>query len=66
MADRVTEAVNALVDREPDKVEQARRNPHLVGWFFGQAMLELGADTSDFRIIRALERRGLTGWKGYA
>ena len=31
-------AVDEIIGKNPDKVEQARANPKLVGWFVGQVM----------------------------
>lgn len=37
----VDQAIVSLMDRHPDKVEQAQGNPALVGWFVGQVMKAL-------------------------
>ncbi|MEH2517514.1 hypothetical protein V1279_003087 [Bradyrhizobium sp. AZCC 1610] len=39
--DRVANAVDAIVDGNPDKWEQALLRPQLVGWFVGRVMKAL-------------------------
>ncbi|MCB1492919.1 MAG: Asp-tRNA(Asn)/Glu-tRNA(Gln) amidotransferase GatCAB subunit B, partial [Rhodobiaceae bacterium] len=38
----IAAAVDAIIAANPDKVEQARAKPGLIGWFVGQVMKETG------------------------
>lgn len=53
------EAVNRIIRENPDKTEQARKNPALADWFVGQAMkmLDGRGDVEDVKM--RLERRGI-------
>lgn len=39
--DRVQNALGVIIMDNPDKVEQAKQRPELIGWFVGQTMKKL-------------------------
>jgi Asp-tRNA(Asn)/Glu-tRNA(Gln) amidotransferase B subunit len=40
----LVEHVNKLIRDNPDKTQQARKNPSLAGWFVGQVMKDTDGD----------------------
>jgi aspartyl-tRNA(Asn)/glutamyl-tRNA(Gln) amidotransferase subunit B len=52
-------AVNKIVSDHPDKVQQARANPVLSGWFVGQVMKETKGQCGIDAVCDALARRGI-------
>jgi Asp-tRNA(Asn)/Glu-tRNA(Gln) amidotransferase B subunit len=52
-------AVNKIIADNPDKVQQARRNPVLSGWFVGQVMKATAGQCDLVAVCTALDRRGI-------
>jgi aspartyl-tRNA(Asn)/glutamyl-tRNA(Gln) amidotransferase subunit B len=42
----IEKAVDAVIAANPDKVEQAKEKPALIGWFVGQVMKATGGKAS--------------------
>jgi len=38
----IEKAIDAVIAANPDKVEQAKAKPTMIGWFVGQVMKETG------------------------
>jgi aspartyl-tRNA(Asn)/glutamyl-tRNA(Gln) amidotransferase subunit B len=49
--------VDEIVDKNPDKVAQARGNPKLIGWFVGQVMKASGGKANPQAVNDALKRK---------
>lgn len=45
--ERIDKVLDDLWAKHPDKVEQAKRNSNLAGWFIGRAMKALGGTSPD-------------------
>ncbi len=50
-------AVDAVVSANPDKAEQARTKPGMLGWFVGQAMKASGGKANPQAVSDALKKR---------
>jgi aspartyl-tRNA(Asn)/glutamyl-tRNA(Gln) amidotransferase subunit B len=57
----LVEHVNKLIRDNPDKTQQARKNPSLAGWFVGQVMKDTDGDYPEDAIRVLLARRGIAG-----
>ncbi|MBV8289448.1 MAG: Asp-tRNA(Asn)/Glu-tRNA(Gln) amidotransferase GatCAB subunit B, partial [Hyphomicrobiales bacterium] len=53
----IEQAVEAVIAANPDKVEQARTKPGVVGWFVGQVMKSTGGKANPQAVSEALKRR---------
>ena len=53
----IEKVVDEIVAANPDKVEQARTNPKLVGWFVGQAMKASGGKANPQAVNDLLKRK---------
>jgi aspartyl-tRNA(Asn)/glutamyl-tRNA(Gln) amidotransferase subunit B len=49
--------VDEIVDKNPDKVAQARGNPKLIGWFVGQVMKTSGGKANPQAVNDVLKRK---------
>jgi aspartyl-tRNA(Asn)/glutamyl-tRNA(Gln) amidotransferase subunit B len=49
--------VDEIVARNPDKVEEARSNPKLIGWFVGQAMMASGGKANPQAVNELLKKK---------
>jgi aspartyl-tRNA(Asn)/glutamyl-tRNA(Gln) amidotransferase subunit B len=49
--------VDEIVDKNPDKVAQARSNPKLIGWFVGQVMKASGGKANPQAVNDVLKRK---------
>ena len=50
-------AIDAIIAANPDKVEQAKSKPTLIGWFVGQVMKSTGGKANPQAVNEALKRR---------
>jgi aspartyl-tRNA(Asn)/glutamyl-tRNA(Gln) amidotransferase subunit B len=57
-ADTIEKAVSEIIAANPDKVEQVRSKPNLLGWFVGQVMKATGGKASP-QVVNALLREKL-------
>lgn len=55
----LVEHVNKLIRDNPDKTQQARHKPLLVGWFVGQVKQATNGGYTEFEIEQVLAKRGL-------
>lgn len=53
----IEKVVDGIIAANPDKVEQARNNPKLVGWFVGQAMKASGGKANPQAVNDLLNRK---------
>ena len=53
----IEKVVDDIVAANPDKVEQAKNNPKLVGWFVGQAMKVSGGKANPQAVNDLLKRK---------
>ncbi len=53
-------AVDAIISANPDKVEQAREKPSMIGWFVGQVMKETGGKANP-KAVNELLRKKIEG-----
>ena len=53
----IEKVVDEIVAGNPDKVEQARANPKLLGWFVGQAMKSSGGKANPQTVNELLKRK---------
>jgi aspartyl-tRNA(Asn)/glutamyl-tRNA(Gln) amidotransferase subunit B len=53
----IERVVDDIVGKNPDKVEQARSNPKLIGWFVGQVMKESGGKANPQAVNELLKRK---------
>jgi aspartyl-tRNA(Asn)/glutamyl-tRNA(Gln) amidotransferase subunit B len=53
----IEKVVDEIIAANPDKVEQARNNPKLVGWFVGQAMKASGGKANPQAVNDLLNRK---------
>ncbi len=53
----IEKVVDEIVAANPDKVEQARTNPKLVGWFVGQVMKASGGKANPQAVNDLLKRK---------
>jgi aspartyl-tRNA(Asn)/glutamyl-tRNA(Gln) amidotransferase subunit B len=56
-ADAIDAAVDAVIAANPDKAEQARAKPGMLGWFVGQAMKSTGGKANPHAVSEAFKRR---------
>jgi aspartyl-tRNA(Asn)/glutamyl-tRNA(Gln) amidotransferase subunit B len=60
--DEMHDTIKQLFEAEPDKLEQARAKPQLIGWFVGQAMRALKGSADPQRLCEiATSRMLVTG-----
>ena len=50
-------AVDAIIAANPDKVEQAREKPNMIGWFVGQVMKETGGKANPQAVNKLLREK---------
>ncbi len=50
-------AVDAIIAANPDKVEQAREKPNMIGWFVGQVMKETGGKANPKAVNELLRKK---------
>jgi aspartyl-tRNA(Asn)/glutamyl-tRNA(Gln) amidotransferase subunit B len=50
-------AVDAVIEQNPDKVEQAKTKPTLIGWFVGQVMKSTGGKANPQTVNELLRRK---------
>jgi len=50
-------AVDAVIAANPDKAEQAKSKPGMLGWFVGQVMKSTGSKANPQAVSDALKRR---------
>jgi aspartyl-tRNA(Asn)/glutamyl-tRNA(Gln) amidotransferase subunit B len=53
----IEKVVDDIVGKNPDKVEQARNNPKLIGWFVGQVMKASGGKANPQAVNDLLKRK---------
>jgi len=53
----IEKVVDEIIAANPDKVEQAKNNPKLVGWFVGQAMKASGGKANPQAVNDLLNRK---------
>jgi aspartyl-tRNA(Asn)/glutamyl-tRNA(Gln) amidotransferase subunit B len=53
----IEKVVDDIIAANPDKVEQARTNPKLIGWFVGQAMKASGGKANPQAVNDLLQRK---------
>jgi aspartyl-tRNA(Asn)/glutamyl-tRNA(Gln) amidotransferase subunit B len=53
----IEKVVDDIVGKNPDKVEQARTNPKLIGWFVGQVMKASGGKVNPQAVNDLLKRK---------
>jgi aspartyl-tRNA(Asn)/glutamyl-tRNA(Gln) amidotransferase subunit B len=53
----IEKVVDEIIAANPDKVEQARANPKLIGWFVGQAMKASGGKANPQAVNDLLKRK---------
>jgi aspartyl-tRNA(Asn)/glutamyl-tRNA(Gln) amidotransferase subunit B len=53
----IEKVVDDIVGKNPDKVEQARSNPKLIGWFVGQVMKASGGKANPQAVNDLLKRK---------
>ena len=53
----IESAVDAVVAANPDKAEQAKAKPGMLGWFVGQVMKATGGKANPQAVSDALKRR---------
>jgi aspartyl-tRNA(Asn)/glutamyl-tRNA(Gln) amidotransferase subunit B len=53
----IERVVDDIVGKNPDKVEQARSNPKLIGWFVGQVMKASGGKANPQAVNDLLKRK---------
>ncbi len=53
----IERVVDDIVGKNPDKVEQARSNPKLIGWFVGQVMKASGGKANPQAVNELLKRK---------
>ena len=56
-AGAIESAVDAVVAANPDKAEQARAKPGMLGWFVGQVMKATGGKANPQAVSDALKQR---------
>ncbi|MEM9676677.1 MAG: Asp-tRNA(Asn)/Glu-tRNA(Gln) amidotransferase subunit GatB, partial [Pseudomonadota bacterium] len=50
-------AVDAIIASNPDKVQQAREKPNMIGWFVGQVMKETGGKANPKAVNELLRKK---------
>ncbi len=55
---QLQEVVNRIIRENPEKVQQARQNPALSGWFFAK-VVKAYSKASTLEIWSALNKRGI-------
>ena len=53
----IEKVVDEIVASNPDKVEQAKANPKLIGWFVGQVMKASGGKANPQAVNELLKRK---------
>jgi aspartyl-tRNA(Asn)/glutamyl-tRNA(Gln) amidotransferase subunit B len=53
----IEKVIDDIVGKNPDKVEQARSNPKLIGWFVGQVMKASGGKANPQAVNDLLKRK---------
>jgi aspartyl-tRNA(Asn)/glutamyl-tRNA(Gln) amidotransferase subunit B len=53
----IEKVVDDIIGKNPDKVEQARNNPKLIGWFVGQVMKASGGKANPQAVNDLLKRK---------
>ena len=53
----IDSAVDAVIAANPDKAEQAKTKPGILGWFVGQAMKSTGGKANPQAVSDALKKR---------
>jgi aspartyl-tRNA(Asn)/glutamyl-tRNA(Gln) amidotransferase subunit B len=53
----IDRAVDAVIAANPDKAEQAKAKPGMLGWFVGQAMKSTGGKANPQAVSEALKRK---------
>ncbi len=53
----IEKAVNEIIAANPEKAEQAKAKPNLVGWFIGQAMKASGGKANPAAVNEVLKRK---------
>ena len=53
----IESAINAIIAANPDKVEQAKAKPTLLGWFVGQTMKATGGKANPQAVNDILKSR---------
>jgi len=57
----IEKAIEAIIAKNPDKVEQAKAKPTLLGWFVGQVMKETGGKANPQAVNKILrDKLGIT------
>jgi aspartyl-tRNA(Asn)/glutamyl-tRNA(Gln) amidotransferase subunit B len=56
-AGAIDRAVDAIIAANPDKAEQAKSKPGMLGWFVGQVMKSTGGKANPQAVSDALKRR---------
>jgi aspartyl-tRNA(Asn)/glutamyl-tRNA(Gln) amidotransferase subunit B len=56
-AGAIDSAVDAVIAANPDKAEQARTKPGMLGWFVGQVMKSTGGKANPQAVSEALKKR---------
>jgi aspartyl-tRNA(Asn)/glutamyl-tRNA(Gln) amidotransferase subunit B len=56
-AGAIEAAVDAVIAANPDKVEQAKSKPTMLGWFVGQVMKETGGKANPQAVNELLKRK---------
>jgi aspartyl-tRNA(Asn)/glutamyl-tRNA(Gln) amidotransferase subunit B len=56
-ASAIDSAVDAVIAANPDKAEQARTKPGMLGWFVGQVMKSTGGKANPHAVSEALKKR---------
>jgi aspartyl-tRNA(Asn)/glutamyl-tRNA(Gln) amidotransferase subunit B len=54
---KIEKVVDDIIGKNPDKVEQARSNPKLIGWFVGQVMKASGGKANPQVVNELLKRK---------
>jgi aspartyl-tRNA(Asn)/glutamyl-tRNA(Gln) amidotransferase subunit B len=53
----IEKVIDDIIGKNPEKVEQARSNPKLIGWFVGQVMKESGGKANPQVVNDLLKRK---------
>jgi aspartyl-tRNA(Asn)/glutamyl-tRNA(Gln) amidotransferase subunit B len=56
-AGAIEAAVDAVIAANPDKAEQAKAKPTMLGWFVGQVMKQTGGKANPQAVNEHLKRR---------
>ena len=56
-AGAIDSAVDAVIAANPDKAEQAKTKPGMLGWFVGQVMKSTGGKANPQAVSDALKKR---------